>query len=323
MSVIYLLNYGISVHKNGGRLIVKDIEGQISSVPLLQVEQLVVSYNCQITTQTIFALLGEGCSIVYVTKKGIVAGVLSKNEKTVKRLLCQADVFADKEEQLSITQSLLKKKVITQQRLLEKYAKSKVAPQLKTAIKRLKIFAKMLDEKRSISELRGLEGMTSRIYFSCFPYILDQSVWHWTGRNRRPPKDGINALLSYGYAFLEKEVRLAIIGAGLDCRLGFFHANNDRKDSLVYDLMEMFRCLIIDQFTLKLANYRMFSPEDFLIDERGGCYLSDTGRAHWISLYETMMTKDIQSLGGISCRAYIRKEINKFAENIWFKHKSA
>lgn len=84
------------------------------------------------------------------------------------------------------------------------------------------------------------------MYFSAYELILENTEWVWKGRSRRPALDPANALLNYAYAFLEREVRTAIVGAGLDPRFGFFHSNNGRKDSLVVDLMELFRQPIID-----------------------------------------------------------------------------
>ena len=154
--------------------------------------------------------------------------------------------------------------------------------------------------------------MASRRYFDGFPYILPGEAWEWNGRNRRPPKDPVNSLLSLGYTMLEQEVRIGIAGSGFDPRIGFLHSSDGRKDSLVFDLMELFRQSVIDHLVLSLLNYGTFQPGDFL-QRDGGCFLTDEARRCWYQRYEEYLQKEQQEYAGLSARQFIRHEIAAFA----------
>ena len=108
-------------------------------------------------------------------------------------------------------------------------------------------------------------------------------------------------------------------GARLDPRIGFFHSNNGRKDSLIFDLMEMFRQNVIDKFVLKVLHRNMLSPIDFNMDEELGCRLSDAARRKWIEYYEAYMAKPRKLLSEDSWRQHIRQQIKDFAELAWSK----
>jgi CRISPR-associated protein Cas1 len=108
----------------------------------------------------------------------------------------------------------------------------------------------------------GLEGICARTYYQslqhCFP-----PEWNFTGRNRQPPLDPINALLSWGYGVLLARVFSAVVMAGLDPYLGFFHANLPYRPNLVLDMMEEFRPLVVDWAVLQLVKAGLLTPEDF------------------------------------------------------------
>ena len=195
--------------------------------------------------------------------------------------------------------------------LLRTYAKRRDIEELNRLADAVRLHQKSLDQHTGVDELRGLEGIASRITFDGFSFIL-REPWTWTGRNRRPPRDPVNALLSFGYTMLEKEVRTAIYGARLDPRFGFLHCDDIRRDSLVYDLMEPFRQDVIDRFVLKLLNYQSFQPKDFR-ESDGGCWLSGNARRSWYALYEEEIAAPVERFDGRSPREYIRHEIYEFA----------
>ena len=124
-------------------------------------------------------------------------------------------------------------KVGEQIKILKYYAKQGHKDEMQVLMEAIGMYRKKIISGKDRDALRGMEGIASRTYFEGFRYILDQEKWPWIGRSRRPAQDAVNALLNYGYAFLEREVRLGIIGSGLDVRIGFLHSNNGRKDSLV------------------------------------------------------------------------------------------
>ena len=318
MCVIYMTSPGFTARKRDGRVCIADQDGNIHyKVPLQDIESVVVCSNAQLTTGLIYALLERKAKISYLDYRGEVVGTLGDEQCSLERLLMQQKCFADEGCQRQLIRLVLSRKLQNQQAILRLYGKRKQSAALKGIAEEIDIYKDKLQQKCMVDELRGLEGMASRRYFDGFPQILDQELWNWQGRNRRPPKDPVNSLLSYGYAFLEREVRSAIAGARLDCRIGFLHSNDCRKDSLVFDLMELFRQSVVDHFVLRLLNYKTFAPIDFHYEENGACMMSEAVRKKWFMRYEEYMSEKLKSLEGKCWRSYIRDEVNDFAEKVW------
>ena len=318
MCVIYLLTGGQRVGRNGGRLEVQDSsQRKLCSIPVEDVESIVVAGKTQISSDIIFMTLSRNIPITYLDKRGNILGYTNGCQQTLEKLVMQQKCFNDPDKQLQLIKYILQEKLLAQQKILGSFAKTMNKPELKSFANKIKIYGNKLDSMCTVEKLRGLEGISSRDYFEGFGYIINSKQWDWKGRNRRPPEDPVNSLLSYGYAFLEKEVRTGLAGANLDVRIGFLHSNNGRKDSLVYDIMEMFRQNIIDKFTLKLVNQHILFPIDFSYDEDLGCRLSEVARKKWIARYEHYITQERKMLNGLSWRKFIFKKIGEFAGMVW------
>ena len=318
MCVIYLLTGGQRVGKNGGRLEVQDKnQHKLYSIPVEDVESIVVAARTQISSDIILMTLLRNIPITYLDKRGNILGYTQSNQQTLEKLLVQQKCFNDTDNQTKLIKFVLQEKILAQQKILGSYARTMNLPELKSFANKIKIYGNKIDSMRTVEKLRGLEGISSRDYFDGFGHIIDSKQWDWNGRNRRPPEDPVNSLLSYGYAFLEKEVRTGLAGANMDARIGFLHSNNGRKDSLVYDIMEMFRQNVIDKFTLKLVNQHILLPIDFSYDEDLGCRLSEAARKKWIARYENYITQERKMLNGLSWRKFIFKKIEEFAGMVW------
>lgn len=317
MNIIYLLSAGSQLHKNGGRIEVMEKSQQcIYSLLPQDVDSVAAGQHTQISTEAMYLLLQNNCQITYIDRRGKIMAYLGDGHQSLEKLLLQQKAFANIHIVRKLINDTIGKKIANQRKLLAYYASSMNDPILWTASKTIKIYEEKLKQCSSVESARGIEGMASKIYFEAFGNIFDAKRWDWQGRNRRPPRDPINSMLSYGYAFLEREVRTGIAGTGLDPRIGFFHSNNGRKDSLVYDLMEMFRQNIIDKFVLKLINRHSFYPIDFTMDEEIGCQLSEAAGKHWIRYYEDYMEEKRKMLDGLSWRQYIQQEIGNFADSL-------
>ena len=261
MGMLYLVSAGSSARKVGPRIAVEKDGETIGRLPVRSIDGVVIGRNAQLTTQVIFELLELNIPIVYIDDYGKIVGTLCNEKQTAVRLLRQIEIFNKFDKQILLTQELISEKILNQQNLLKQYTKTKDTEKLSSKIKRLKTQCDKITSLNDLEEIRGAEGMASKIYFSAFPELIDLTRWNWKGRSQHPATDPINALLNYGYAFLEREVRISIAIVGLDARIGFFHSNNGRKDSLVFDLMEFFRQPVIDRFVLSLLNRKMISPE--------------------------------------------------------------
>lgn len=137
--------------------------------------------------------------------------------------------------------------------------------------------------------LRGIEGAAASEYFRVYDdMILRQKAdFFFHGRNRRPPLDKVNAMLSFAYNLLANDCASALESVGLDAYVGFLHRDRPGRTSLALDLMEELRPCMADRFVLTLINNRVMSPEDFLIEESGAVRMKDDGRQRFLKQWQT------------------------------------
>ena len=312
MGVLYLMSAGSSARKAGPRIVVEKNSEVLGRLPVRSIDGVVVGRNAQVSTQTIFELMELRIPIFYIDGRGKIIGHFINEKLSATRLLRQLEIFRDLERQLELSREIIAEKISNQRDLLKRYEKTVGAEKLDQSTKKLKQAADKLAALQTLDELRGAEGLASKIYFATFAELLDQNRWKWKERSQHPARDPINALLNYGYAFLEREVRIAAAINGMDARIGFFHSNDGRKDSLIFDLMELFRQPVIDRFILSLLNKKMIQPEHFTStpDE---CRLSDDGRIVFCNRYEEYMAKIYREYGGKNSRDLIFERVKKFS----------
>lgn len=136
--------------------------------------------------------------------------------------------------------------------------------------------------------LRGIEGDAAAAYFSFFDDMIlgDKETFFFHGRNRRPPTDNVNALLSFAYALLKNDCSSALEGAGLDSFVGFFHRDKPGRNSLALDIMEELRPCVADRFVLTTINNRVIGAGDFIEEASGAVILTDDGRKKFIKAWQ-------------------------------------
>ena len=322
MSVLYLLSSGGNVRKDGGRLVIEK-EGQlVGRMPIRSLTSVVVGSAANISTSVIFACLENDIPIFFLNKKWQLIGQLANERAAVAVIRQQFTCLEDPMIAMQLAKTVVDEKIRNQYRLLKSYSRTVQNTLLNKVLNTLKAERAKIDAAESADSLRGLEGNCAKNYFSGFGTLLDNRTWHFKGRTR-PAIDPANALLNFGYAFLEREVRIAIIGLRLDSRIGFLHSNNDRKDSLVFDLMELFRQPIIDRFVLNLLRLQVYKPKDFNKEDDGTCRLSDEARALWYQKYEDYMKKPYQEYDGLSPRQFIQKRVETFRQKILYPLKTS
>jgi CRISPR-associated protein Cas1 len=156
-----------------------------------------------------------------------------------------------------------------------------------------------VESATSIESLLGVEGTAARLYFEAFGKLIKepddaspQLSFDFDGRNRRPPRDPVNALLSLGYAMLTKDLAITLQAVGFDPFLGFYHQPHYGRPALALDLMEEFRPLIVDSVVLSAVNTGVVKASDFV--RRGGAVsLTSAGRSKFLRAYERRMDEEI------------------------------
>jgi len=283
---VYVLAPGGSVGRSGDELYVAVPDAPRQRLRLLDVSQLNLFGNIQVSTQVLRELVAREVPICYFTFGGyfqaITTGLGHKNVELRIRQFRQA---ADPSAALRFARRFITGKITNCRTLLRRNAAERPA----AALRDLLDLRRRAGEAREAASLLGIEGNAARIYFQHFSAMLKgtngASAFDFESRNRRPPRDPVNALLSLGYSLLTKDLTVTLLAAGFDPYLGFYHRPRYGRPALALDLAEEFRPLIVDSVVIQVLNTGEIKPDDFLI--RGpACSLTANGRRSFIQAYE-------------------------------------
>jgi CRISPR-associated protein Cas1 len=292
---LYLNSQGYKVGKSGEVLQVKDKEQLKQEVRVGEICQVNLMGNVQVSTQAVQTLCEAAIPICYFSQGGwfygITTGLNSKNiflRRTQFRLADQ-EWFAR-----LLARRLVAGKIRNQRTMLQR---NHVEPRGDSLLG-LRQMAEQAERAQSLEELLGIEGNAARIYFGDFAGMIkteeddspsaEQFRFDFAGRNRRPPRDAVNALLSLAYSLLGKDLTIACYAVGFDPYLGFYHQPRFGRPALALDLMEPFRPLIADSAVLSAINTRMVTPRDF-VQAGPGVALTANGRKAFFRAYELRM----------------------------------
>ena len=262
---LYLNSQGVKLGKSGTVLQVKDKEKLLQEVRIGEICQVNLMGNVQVTTQAVQALCEAEVPICYFSMAGWFYGItLGLNTKNVflrrnQFRLAEQEYFAR-----TIARRLVAGKIRNQRTLLQR---NHVEPN-RQALAGMKEMADRAEGAGSLEELLGIEGYAARMYFGEFAGMMkpDEDAgtgplpFEMDGRNRRPPRDPVNAMLSLGYSLLAKDLTVACYAVGFDPYVGFYHQPRFGRPALALDLMEPFRALIVDSAVLTAVNTARSRP---------------------------------------------------------------
>jgi len=172
---------------------------------------------------------------------------------------------------------------------------SDATQRLTVAANRLDGSLRMLTEDLTLDQLRGAEGEASATYFQAFDDLItvQKGDFRFGGRNRRPPLDNVNAMLSFLYSMLTNDLRSACEAAGLDAAVGFLHRDRPGRPSLALDLVEEFRAVFGDRLVISLINRQQVRPDGFVADPGGGIRMDETTRKTIVGAYQKRKQEEI------------------------------
>lgn len=295
MATIYLTEQGSKLSKTSKRLVIEK-EGQtLLEIPEFKVERVLIFGNVQITTQAMAFLLDNGIEVSFLSLYGKYRGRLSPVEsKNAQLRIRQYQKHLDNEFKVSLAKAIVHAKLHTGRELLMRYARNH--PEIDFSQDKIQMEAciSQIEHKQSVNSVMGVEGAAASVYFEAFGKILRKEL-RFEKRQRRPPKDPVNALLSLGYTLIGNEMHSMVCAVGFDPYIGFFHGIDYGRPSLALDLIEPFRHAIIDRFTLYLVNNHILSEKDFEDTGEEGVLLNDDARKRYFAEYEKYMTKEGES----------------------------
>jgi CRISPR-associated protein Cas1 len=290
--ILHILTNGAKVGRRGDRLEVWSPETEEKQVyPVQEIGQVVIHGFAQITTQALRLCADKNLGVHWVSYGGRYMGAWTNGQGSVQRRIRQYQALTNKEFCLALAKRLVETKVRSQLSFLLRASREngREIEDVKNSISNIRKLLSPLNRAENVDSLRGYEGGIGASYFNTLPHLVSDEIsdaMRPDGRNRRPPKDRCNALLSYGYALLLKDITNAILVVGLDPSLGFYHTPRSQAHPLALDLMEIFRVTLVDLPIIASINRRQWDEdEDFTIAGKQ-VWLSDTGRKKFIQIYE-------------------------------------
>ena len=289
LNTVYVRNHRARVRHRRGSLFVSSPDGS-QRVPLEAVDALVMLGGGQITTQALEACVKRGVRVAALRQSGAVRFVVSpRTGGSVHLRTALYRAVTDPSHSLTLSRSIIAAKLQNSRKVLGRWARDEKEPgradSLASRAESILARVPRVGEASTPDHLRGVEGDAARTYFGGVREALANFELRFSGRNKRPPRDPVNAMLSFCYGLLIGEYIGAIESVGLDYQMGFFHRPRSGRPSLALDLAEELRP-VTDRFVVTLVRRRQINPHDFIETPGGAVYLTDTGRTRLIGAWE-------------------------------------
>ncbi len=291
---VYVTEPGSFVGVRSARLEVTRDKEKIASFRLIDVQQLVVFGRVQVSTQALHECFAREIPVMWMSTggwlQGFAVGQFSRYVEVRRR-----QTAAHAQGGNGLAQRMIAGKILNCRTFLRRNARTDVGATV-AALKRLSADARECD---NFASLLGVEGTAARLYFAEFPKMLSDAwaevanEFSVLGRNRRPPPDPVNALLSFCYSMLTKDLVAVAVGVGLDPYLGVFHRSRYGRPALALDLAEEFRPLIADSVVVGVLNNGEIGPRDF-IRRAGAVALTSLGRKTVLKAYERRLETKVR-----------------------------
>ena len=292
---VYVQAHSASVRKAGETLEVSIDDKKVSTVRLIDVSQVVLMGNVYLTTPTLHELMRREIPVSWHSFGGWFLGhTIGTGHKNVELRTAQYQGSFDEQVCLRIAKSLTRAKIQNCRTLTRRNWRGDEPPDdLMTEFRR---DADQCDRASNLETLLGIEGQAAARYFRNFRNLLkrddDALSFDFTTRNRRPPTDPVNALLSYAYALLARTWTVTLAAVGFDPHRGFYHQPRYGRPALALDMMEPFRPLLADSTVLMAINNGEIKPGDF-VTAAGSVNLNSDARKRFIAAYERRLSQEV------------------------------
>jgi CRISPR-associated protein Cas1 len=288
---VYVVGQGYTVRKKEDRLEIWSREGKVSEPKLREISQLSLYGGVEITTPAMVELMQRGVPVIHYTHGGWFQGIcLGTTHKNVELRMRQFQYAMDPKKSILISRKAVAGKIKNCRTLMRRNDQERCQ-------RSMDLLAKLAGDAEAASNsesLLGIEGAAAGCYFSRFENMLKAGGkdFSFIDRNRRPPRDPVNAVLSYLYGILVKDLFVTLLAVGFDPYLGFYHRPRYGRPALALDMMEEFRPLIADSVAITLFNNGELSRNDF-IKTRIGVTLTPGGKKAVVGGYERRMETEI------------------------------
>ncbi len=300
LNTLYLMTEGAYLHRDGLALKVEVEKEERLRVPVHHLESVVAMEQVMVSPSAMGLLAENGVSLTFLSYSGrLLARVDAPVSGNVVLRRKQFRAADDSAKCLALAKSFTAGKLQNARNTLLRAArdieKGPDSEALDQAARDLADSLRALERVESLEEVRGHEGSAARAYFGVFDRLFSQQKLDFVmdGRNRRPPKDPVNALLSFLYALLLHDCVAALSATGLDPNVGFLHGDRPGKPSLALDMMEEFRTLLADRLVLAMVNRKQVAAKGFEKREGGGVEMDNGTRKAVVAAWQERKKEEV------------------------------
>lgn len=300
LNTLYISNPDSYLSLDGENVVVRREEEEVGRVPLHNIDGIVTMGFSGASPRLMGYCAEKNISLTFLSGSGrFLAAVCGETKGNVVLRKEQYRISDNKEQSLSIAKNMILGKVYNSKWVLERiirdYSLRLNTEELKAKSEYLSASIKRIQQIAAMDQLRGVEGEAASVYFSVFDTMILQQKgeFQFDKRNRRPPLDNVNALLSFTYTLLTSMCRSALETVGLDAYVGFMHTDRPGRASLALDLMEELRSVLADRFVLTLINKKMIHGSGFYQKENGAVIMDDETRKLVISAWQSKKQEEI------------------------------
>ena len=288
MGTVYVNQDDSFIGKTDERLTVKAEKKQLLDIPLIKIDGVVIFGRATISPAAVIELLERKIPMSFMTGTGRFLGRLEP--ELTKNIFVRRSQWAaagETPKAIHMVQAFVRGKLKNYRSSLMRHLRDYPDLDLQKEVDALEEAIASIVNHQAIASIRGVEGHGSAVYWRAFPKLIRTDKFTFSTRNRRPPTDPVNALLSFGYSLLRHDIQGALNIVGFDPYLGYLHTERYGRPSLALDLMEEFRPIIVDAMVLSALNRKAIVPEDFVSEPLSKAVsLSNEARRSFLKLYE-------------------------------------
>lgn len=297
LNTLYVTTPEAYLSKDGLNVVVSVKQQEVFRIPAINIEGI-VTFGYMGASPGLMKLCSDsGISLTFLSPNGrFVSRVQGATHGNVLLRKAQYALSDDEEWSLHVAKLMIAAKIQNYRNILRRYIRDYGdCQEVDDAVRVLDANKRYALHAEDKTKLMGFEGIASNAYFEVLSKLIlnQKEAFPFNGRNRRPPKDAVNAMLSLAYTLIANDCASALETVGLDPYVGFLHALRPGRTSLALDIMEEFRAYLGDRFVLSLINKRQISPKDFLYQGDSGVILTDSGRKTFITSWQNRKRETI------------------------------
>lgn len=293
LNTVYVTSGNKYLSLDGENVVVSENHTEIGRFPLHNIQSIVTFGYSGASPALMGACAKRNIDLTFMTMNGrFLARITGEANGNVTLRKTQYRISDDEEKSVEIARNFILGKIYNSRWVLERAIRDYP---MRVDVEKLRSSSGYLQQRmndvrtcKSSSALLGIEGEAASVYFSAFNELILQQKedFNFTGRNRRPPLDFVNALLSFAYSLLAGNCASALESVGFDSYVGFYHKDRPGRVSLALDLMEEFRSIMADRFVITLINKKVVNKSHFVLKEDGAVLLNDMGRKVFLKAWQ-------------------------------------